>query len=419
MSILLAALSLFPGQTAQLKAVPFHASGLYHVGEKVGWKLTGLAPGQYSCVIRRNNKIELAESVRSGNAGSFEISWPADEPSMIYAEVTPPGGGKPVALGAAIEPTRITPSEARPKDFKQFWDAKIAALRRVPENAHVTEKPTDQQDITYGTVVMDHVGGEHVYGQLARPKAPGKHPALLQLQWASPPYPLDKWWVMGYAKQGFIALNIEPHDVPTDAPASFYQGLPNSIKNYNAIGQGDRDKNYFVNMYLRGVRALDYLAKDPDWDGKTLVVIGTSMGGQQSLCLAGLHPKVTHLIVNVPAGCDINADLHGRQGGYPNFNVKDPKVAATAPYVDAVNFAPDIKATCLVAMGFIDTVSPPCGIWAAFNQIKGPKEVAPMPESPHNHLATPAQLKPYTDRSAVWLTALGKSQPVVVQGVKY
>ena len=70
----------------------------------------------------------------------------------------------------------------------------------------------------------------------------------------------------------------------------------------------------------------DYLARRPDWDGKTLVLMGTSMGGQQSLCVAGLHPQVTHVIVHVPAGCDTNGSLHGRAAGYPNWDASNPKV---------------------------------------------------------------------------------------------
>jgi len=55
-------------------------------------------------------------------------------------------------------------------------------------------------------------------------------------------------------------------------------------------------------MYLADYRAVEYLASRPDWTAKTLVVMGTSMGGQQSLAVAGLNPKITHLIVNEPAG---------------------------------------------------------------------------------------------------------------------
>ena len=110
----------------------------------------------------------------------------------------------------------------------------------------------------------------------------------------------------------------------------------------------------------------------------------------------------------MPAGCDTNGPLHGRQSSYPNFPSDDPKVMETALYFDAVNFAPRIRATSLVAMGFVDTISAPAGIWTAFNQIPAPKEAVPMIDSPHNHLATPEQQRPYTERSAEWLNVLVK-----------
>ena len=61
-------------------------------------------------------------------------------------------------------------------------------------------------------------------------------------------------------------------------------------RNYQAVGNTDRETSYFLNMYLRDSRALDYLLTRPDWDGKTIVLTGGSMGGQQSLALAGLRP---------------------------------------------------------------------------------------------------------------------------------
>jgi cephalosporin-C deacetylase-like acetyl esterase len=243
---------------------------------------------------------------------------------------------------------------------------------------------------------------------LAKPRKEGKFPALLIFQWASPPYPLQKPWVTDRAAEGWLTLNIEPHDVLPDQPPAYYAALPDELKNYQAIGREDRDRCYFLQMYLADYRAVDYLARRPDWDGKTLVVMGTSMGGQQSLCVAGLHPKVTHVIVNEPSGCDANGPLHGRASGYPNWPSGNPKIMQTAPYFDPVNFASHIKAPALVSMGFIDTIAPPVGIWTAFNQIKGPKEAVPMLDSPHNNLATPAQQRPYTTRSAEWLDILVK-----------
>ena len=62
----------------------------------------------------------------------------------------------------------------------------------------------------------------------------------------------------------------------------------------------------------------------------------------------------------------------------------------TALYFDTVNFASRIKAPVMAGMGFIDTISPPAGIWTALNQIPGPVEALPMIESEHDNL-TPAK----------------------------
>ena len=125
-------------------------------------------------------------------------------------------------------------------------------------------------------------------------------------------------------------MNIEPHDVMPDQPKEYYDALPAELKKYNTIETRNRDKNYFLYMYLADIRAVDYLASRPDWDGKTLVVMGTSMGGQQSLCAAGLNPKVTAMLINVPAGADANGNAHGRKIGYPFWDVNDPQVLKTA-----------------------------------------------------------------------------------------
>jgi cephalosporin-C deacetylase-like acetyl esterase len=174
-------------------------------------------------------------------------------------------------------------------------------------------------------------------------------------------------------------MDVDSHDIPPSEGT----GVP---RNYQAIGNDDRETSYFLNMYLRDARAIDYICSRPDWDGHTIVVMGTSMGGQQSLVTAGLRPdKITAVLVNEPAGADSNGELHGRKAGYPNWPANDPKVMRTALYFDTVNFASLIKAPTLAAIGFIDTTAPPVGIWTAINQIPGPKEVIGMVESDHNN----------------------------------
>jgi cephalosporin-C deacetylase-like acetyl esterase len=115
--------------------------------------------------------------------------------------------------------------------------------------------------------------------------------------------------------------------------------------------------------------------------------MGGSMGGQQSLALAGLRPeKISAVLVCVPAGADTNGDLRGRRAGFPDWRSDDPAVMKTALYFDTVNFASRIKAPVLAGIGFIDTISPPAGIWTMLNQIRGPVEALPMIESEHDNL---------------------------------
>ena len=408
-----------PCSAQQLTATPFNPNGIYGVGEKVGWTValpSGVpAPmGNYTYTVKKNN----LEAIKSGeldlSSRTATIETVVDEPAMVFVQVMPPAasaadgstGGRRaagMALGAAVVPTKLQPSAPRPADFDSFWDAKLKALAEVPLNPVVTAGQTNKENVEFDTVQLDSLGS-HTTGYLAKPKAEGKFPTIAIFEWAGV-HALSPNTVTDRAAQGWLAFNVESHDMPPNQGS----GPP---QNYQAVGNIDKEQSYFLQMYLRDCRAIDYLTSRPDWDGKTLVVMGTSMGGQQSLCVAGLHPKITHLIVNEPAGCDTNGQLHGRQAGYPNWPANNPQVMETALYFDPVNFAPRIKATSLVAMGFVDTIAPPVGIWTAFNQIQGSKEAAPMIDSPHNNLATAVQQRPYVSRSAEWLEKIVKGDAV-------
>src|SRR5207249_2947928 len=137
------------------------------------------------------------------------------------------------------------------------------------------------------------------------------------------------------------------------------------------IGRHSRDESYFLSMYLGDYRAVEYLASRPDWDGRTLVVMGTSMGGQQGFAVAGLDSRVSALIANVPAGCDLLGPLGGRAAPYPNWDVERPEVRRTAGYFDAVAFARRIRARTLASSRVVEQAAPPAGIWAAFNPAPG------------------------------------------------
>lgn len=382
----------------QVSITPYHESGIYRVGEKAGWKVA-LPQGSYDYEIRTNNRDVVQKGALDLSSGSAVIETTLREPCMLYVEIrnitaTPPA--KPIHLGAAIAPKELTPAVPRPVDFDAFWDGKLKALADVPIHPILTPAPTTKDGVDFYTAKLDSLGS-NVQGYLAKPAREGKFPALVIFQYAGV-YALRPDTVTNRAAEGWLAFDVDSHDIPPSQP----DGVSTR---YAAIGNTDRETSYFLNMYLRDSRAIDYIASRPDWDGKTLVIMGTSMGGQQSLVTAGLNQKVTGVLVNEPSGADSNGDLHGRKAGYPNWPSDNPDVMKTALYFDVVNFTSRIRAPVLAAIGFIDTTAPPAGIWTAIDQVPGPKEVISMVESDHNN-RTPEKQGAWTARSAEVLDTL-------------
>jgi cephalosporin-C deacetylase-like acetyl esterase len=397
----------------QLAFAPYHASGIYNVGEIVGWTVTpGAVPPSYSYkwTIRRNNAVVLKEGKLDLSSGKDTIEIAADEPGMIYvaieayADPSVQAGETPhftggntgrdtgfYALGAAVAPAKIGLSTPRPDDFDAFWNAKLVAQASIPINPVLTPVQTDVPGVELSTFQLDALGSK-AHGYVARPIGDGKFPAVIQLQYAGV-YALNATAAARRAAEGWLILNVDSHDkLPSDPAGDVPRG-------YQAVGNTDRETSYFLKMYLRDSRVLDYLLTRADWDGKTLVLMGGSMGGQQSIALAGLRPeKISAVLVCVPAGADSNGDLHGRKAGYPNWPSGNPDVMKTALYFDTVNFASRIKAPVLASMGFIDTISPPAGVWTMINQIPGPVEPLPMIESEHDNL-TPQKASVCSARS--------------------
>jgi cephalosporin-C deacetylase len=408
----------------ELAVTPQRTDGIYQVGETIRWQITGDggAAGAARYTLLRGGLTELSKGTLPliDGAATFEASL--DKPGALLLEVTTVDGeGKEhhALGGAVVAPDQIEPSAPRPDDFDAFWHEKLAESAKVPANPQLEQAESGKPGVDYWQITLDNIGGKHIHGQLARPTAGDKLPALLIPQWAGV-YPLEKPWATDRAAEGWLVLNIMAHDLPIDEPAAFYQEqFAGPLKDYWAIGNDDRDTSYFLPMYLACCRAAEYLTTRPDWDGKTLVVAGVSQGGQQTLATAGLDPKVTAALALVPAGADMLGPEVGRKGGWPQWynwtEGKDPaKVHEASRYFDTVNFASRIKCPMLVGLGLIDEVCPPEGVLAAANQITAPKEIVVLPKSGHQDVNGSQQA--YYDRCyGVWLPALREGKPVPVK----
>jgi len=394
-----------------MSALPDHPNGVYKEGEPIHWQIQ-VDPNNkatsLSYVIKKGGLTEVGKGTLPLENGKASLTASLPEAGTLLVEIK--AGQEKGLAGAVVAPEKIHQGVACPEDFDAFWKEKVKDLEAIPANPVLTSAPSGQDGVQYEKITMDNIRGTHVYGQIARPSTGTKFPAILQVQYAGV-YPLQKSWVTSKAAQGWLSMNIMAHDLPIDEPESFYkeQG-EGALKNYTSIGNESRETSYFLRMFLGCKRAADYLASRPDWDGKTLVVIGTSQGGVQSFVTAALHPQCTAVLVEVPAGCDPGANADGRAFGWPYWGAShSDKVMATSRYFDAVNFASRIKCPLLVGVGLVDTTSPAGCVYAAFDAAPVAKEIVPMPESGHK-----GAHEAYRKRSAEWLKELvaGKPAPI-------
>ena len=145
---------------------------------------------------------------------------------------------------------------------------------------------------------------------------------------------------------------------------------------------GNRDKYFFRSVYVAIDRVINHVAAMPQWDGKHMVIDGSSQGGGSALILAGFNKNITALAANVPALCDHGGFKLKRNPGWPNLCYR-PNTDAFAPYFDAAIFASFIKVPALVSCGFSDTTCPPASVYAAYNELKGEKKMINVPLEGH------------------------------------
>ena len=415
---------------AELIVRPEPADGVLKIGQPIVWHVEwkGAEPAhEIRFTLKRGGRTEIDHGMLTLVDGRAELKASLDTPGALLAifSATSADGEKLIARGGAIvSPEEIQPSAPRPADFDAFWDAKLKEMAAVPFNVHLEKADSGREGVDYWKITLDGYRGTKIRGQLARPAEsklkPGeKLPALLIPQWAGV-YPLEKPWVTDRAAEGWLVLNILAHDLPIGEPRKFYENqYAGPLKDYWAIGNDDRETSYFLRMYLSCYQAVEYLLSRPDWNGKTLVVTGTSQGGQQTLVTAAIHPRVTAALALVPAGCDMLGPKVGRAPGWPQWfdrtqGKDEAMVREASRYYDVVNFAPRIKCPVLVGFGLVDEVCPAEGVMAAVNQITAPKEFVILPLSEHQEIDGSQQA--YSRRVyGVWLPAIRLGKPIPVK----
>lgn len=379
-----------------------HKDGQYALGDTVRLSMT---PPQDACAALRMttyiNGINTGDTVDVVPARNSECIYKAawDEPAAVMLEFTRKGAsadGDKFTIGYIVGADQFKTGWEAPKDLHKFWKRQIKELRKVPMEVKlkpVALKPEDAQKYECFEVEINSIDTIPVRGYITRPKdAPRKSlPIVVQLHAAGVAGNWCKATVDGalhYTRMGAIAIDFNAHGMFNDAPDSYFQELENGrLKGYSSQIITDHESYYFRTMFLRAVRALDYITEDPAWDGKRLMVTGESQGGAQSAALVGIYKKVSDAAMFVPAMIGTGGMVQGRLSAWPKpleKNGLDSPAMKVAPYYDGALLIKGSKANLFVEIGLIDVTCPPAEIFSGLNGAKGRKVIETSPYRPHH-----------------------------------
>ncbi|OQC12640.1 MAG: Acetyl esterase Axe7A precursor [Lentisphaerae bacterium ADurb.Bin082] len=375
---------------ASLTAVSRRESAVYHAGEEVVFVVgaedfDGLEAAQYELSCRLQGDGGLDKSWRQPFTGSeVEIPGELKEPGFVLlsVELWKNGVAVPktkITAGAGKEVGKIRPATPEPADFDAFWADQLARLRSRPVQVSATALtvPERWQGKAEALDVRLEDGTLNATGVLVLPcgAKPRGHAAVITFSGAS--------WIgtrpdYGLAVDGAcLVFGMNLHDTINQPTPEETKELRKIVGGYQFRDPDDPEKYPMRDIFLRIVRCLDYLKTRPEWDGKTLIASGGSLGGAQALVAAALDPDVILCIANAPALCDHLADPSRQTPGWPNLLAREKSQGASAerlaaisrtmPYFDMVNFARRVRCETRMSTGFIDETCPPTTNYAVYN----------------------------------------------------
>jgi cephalosporin-C deacetylase len=409
--------------TVQVRVAPDRADWTYRPGDPVTFAIIVTADGHglAGAVVRYRvgpDMMPVDEQVGTADDRGIVMvrAGTLAQPGFIRCAVTCEFDGR-VYRGVAtagFSPEEIQPTQVNPADFDDFWARQIQALAELPVDATLTPQP----ELSTGEVEVFHVSLQNVsavgrssrlFGILCVPRGEGQFPAVLRVPGAGVrPYRGN----IEYAARGFITLEIGIHGVPVNLPADVYSQLGSAaLAHYPVAHLEDRERYYYRRVYLGCLRANDFLTAHPKWDGRNLVVMGGSQGGQLSIVTAALDRRVTALAAVYPAYCDVTGYVHGRAGGWPHMmreardGHRTPEKLATTSYYDVVNFARRLRVPGIYLWGYNDVVCPPTSMYAAYNVIPAPKRLELALDQGHQ------QSPEMSDVQLAWILGQVKQTP--------
>ena len=269
----------------QLTFTPFHANGIYKIGETVGWTVT---PGPesptyaYRWTIRRNNAVVLKEGKLDLSSGKDKIEIAGDQPEMIYVAIEPYAALAVAPNAQSASGTTAGQSVAAP--INQNSPTPDAASTAAAQSGSTAANPGSSPQLP------DWIGGNT--GRNNGLYAVGAAVAPTEIPLSTPrPADFDAFWDGKLALQAKVPIDAVLTPVQTDVP-----GVEMSIFALDALGS----------------KAHGYVAR-PVAEGKYPALIALQYAGVYAL---NAHADAEHaadgwLVLNVDSHDKLPSDPSG------------------------------------------------------------------------------------------------------------
>ncbi len=370
-----------------------HENGIYKKGDLI--KIIAIfdhrTGDSLSIKVLKNNDQVLLKSKSPADKDTLVVfTGKMDEPCSLRIDANVKENKQ--SIGLIVDPLKIKSGTPCPKDLKQYWDREKQTLKALLMKVKTQNMEIKDSGLVCFDIEINCTGPKPVRGYYAKPSHAKirslpivllVHAAGVKGSWCRS----ETANALNYAKKGAICFDLNAHGMLNGQTEEYYSNLETGeLKDYYAIGLENREDFYFRGMYLRLLQTIEFLTRQPEWDGKRIIVMGESQGGGQALAAAGLDNRVSAVVATVPAMCDWGGTLVGRKGGWPQPFGRpgdQEKMKNVLPYFDTAHLLKNSKATLVVEIGLIDHTCPSTSVYAAINQAKGKKIIYPVTYREH------------------------------------
>jgi hypothetical protein len=233
-------------------------------------------------ILQNNNQLLVRKTIMIDKDSLLIYEGSFGRPCSIIAEARSKSGSS--SIGLLVEPVKLKPAAKCPKDFKAYWDDQRKSLTALPLDVKTTPVADTETEKGYScvNVEINCPGPKPARGYFAKPEiaAPKSLPIVLLVHAAGV---RGSWCrsepknALNYAKMNTLCFDLNAHGMLNGQPDSYYADLEKGeLRNYYLQGLEDRNDFYFRGMYLRLLRTIDFLTRQPEWDGKRILVMGES-----------------------------------------------------------------------------------------------------------------------------------------------